>query len=161
MRKVLINVLLPVCTLVLTLSGCQKAGGQRAEGAPDRIPAMPATAAMKPAAFNAGDAQTRLVPVRTVSAAMAPAMSTGGDILTCQNDLNSLKQVNDKAWKVRKRDFDSLVASASVYASVRTDVNGKTRDTLDALYRFKTNKLCVQIERDVLDGLVVRGESIR
>lgn len=157
MRKVLINVLLPVCTLVLTLSGCQKVGEHRAEGAADRIPVMPATAAMKPAAFNAGDTQTHLVPVRTATA----AMGTGGDILTCQNDLNSLKQVNSKAWTMRKRDFDSLVAGASVYASVRTDVNGKTRDTLDALYRFKTNKLCVQIERDVLDGLVARGENIR
>lgn len=161
MRKVLINVLLPVCTLVLTLSGCQKAGEHRGGRAPDRIQAMPATAAVKPAVFNTDNTQTHPAPVRTAPAAMAPAMSTGGDILTCQNDLNSLKQVNNKAWVVRKRDFDSLVAAASVYASVRTDVNGKTRDTLDALYRFKTNKLCVQIERDVLDGLVARGENIR
>ena len=151
MRKVLINVLLPVCTLVLTLSGCQKAGEHRGGRAPDRIQAMPATAAVKPAVFNTDNTQTHPAPVRTAPAAMAPAMSTGGDILTCQNDLNSLKQGNNKAWVVRKRDFDSLVA----------DVNGKTRDTLDALYRFKTNKLCVQIERDVLDGLVARGENIR
>jgi len=157
----LIHVLFPVCTMVLALSGCQKAGVHKAESVPERIPAMPVPAAMKPAPLNVDDAGKHIIPVRGVSGIVEPAMSTNGDILTCQSDLNSLKQVNEKAWKVRKRDFDSLVAGASVYANVRTEVNGKTRDTLDALYRFKTNQLCVQIERDVLDGLIVRGESIR
>jgi hypothetical protein len=69
--------------------------------------------------------------------------------------------VNDKAWTSRKADFDALVSGVSVYASVRGSVSSKTRDTLDALYRYKTNQICTQIERDVLEGLISRGESIR
>ncbi|CAI1746801.1 Uncharacterised protein [Serratia fonticola] len=84
-----------------------------------------------------------------------------GVIPACQRDLDSLKQVNTKVWAVRKADFDALVSGVSVYASVRGNVNGKTRETLDSLYRYKTNQICAQIERDVLEGLISRGESIR
>lgn len=88
--------------------------------------------------------------------------SEGDDaIFTCQRDLDSLRKVNDKAWTSRKADFDALVSGVSVYASVRGSVSSKTRDTLDALYRYKTNQICTQIERDVLEGLISRGESIR
>ncbi|RTP84550.1 hypothetical protein [Enterobacter asburiae] len=91
------------------------------------------------------------------------ARSPQGDdaILTCQRDLDSLRQVNAKAWTSRKTDFEALVSGVSVYANVRGNVSGKTRDTLDALYRYKTNQICAQIERDVLEGLISRGESIR
>lgn len=147
--------------MVLVLSGCQKVGTHKAESIPDRITAMPLATDMKSAPLNVGSTEGRVAPERGASGIVEPAMNTGGDILTCQSDLNSLKHVNEKAWKVRNRDFDSLVASASVYAGVRTEVNGNTRDTLDALYRYKTNQLCARIERDVLDGLVVRGESIK
>lgn len=56
-------------------------------------------------------------------------------ILACKRDLDSLKRVNAKAWTSRKTDFDALVSGVSVYASVRGNVSGKTRDTLDALHR--------------------------
>ncbi|WP_371973012.1 hypothetical protein ACB496_15495 [Lelliottia nimipressuralis] len=98
---------------------------------------------------------------KSTAAGMASTPEGSDAILTCQRDLDSLKRVNEKAWTSRKADFDALVSGVSVYASVRGNVSGKTRDTLDSLYRYKTNQICAQIERDVLEGLISRGENIR
>lgn len=79
----------------------------------------------------------------------------------CQSELASLKQVNPKAYAVKQANFNRLVNNASVYSTVRGDVNAATKDTLDALYKYKTNQLCAEIERDVLQGLIQRGESVK
>ncbi len=79
----------------------------------------------------------------------------------CQSELASLKTVSPKTYAVRKAYFDNLVRTASVYTSVRGDVNALTKDTLDALYKYKTNQLCAEIERDVLNGLIRKGESVK
>ncbi|OMQ20485.1 hypothetical protein BMI79_18280 [Serratia oryzae] len=79
----------------------------------------------------------------------------------CQSELASLQSVNPKAYAAKKAYFDSLVRNASVYSAVRGDVNTQTKDTLDALYKYKTNQVCAEIERDVLNGLIRRGESVK
>ncbi|QPT13772.1 hypothetical protein I6G37_01700 [Serratia rubidaea] len=82
-------------------------------------------------------------------------------ISLCQSELASLKKVNPKAYALRKAYFDSLVNSVSVYGAVRGNVNTQTKDTLDALYKYKTNQACSMIERDVLDALIRKGESVK
>lgn len=79
----------------------------------------------------------------------------------CQKELASLKTVNPRAYAVRKAYFDNLVKTASVYTAVRGEVNSLTKDTLDALYKYKTNQVCAEIERDVLNGLIRKGESVK
>ncbi|TQI81981.1 hypothetical protein FHU10_3066 [Serratia fonticola] len=79
----------------------------------------------------------------------------------CQSELASLKTVNPRAYAVRKAYFDNLVKTASVYTAVRGEVNSLTKDTLDALYKYKTNQVCAEIERDVLNGLIRKGESVK
>ncbi|WP_431225204.1 hypothetical protein ACQ86O_10725 [Serratia sp. L9] len=79
----------------------------------------------------------------------------------CQSELASLKTISPKAYDVRKAYFDNLVKTASVYSAVRGEVNAQTKDTLDALYKYKTNQVCAEIERDVLNGLIRRGESVK
>lgn len=154
MRRYLQGSLLAVVgVLTCLVSGCQ------APGHSDR-----SSEVTKPAA--ASGPYVPNVPTTqggSKRAVTGAARSPEGDdaILTCQRDLDSLRQVNAKAWTSRKTDFDALVSGVSVYAGVRGNVNGKTRDTLDALYRYKTNQMCAQIERDVLEGLISRGESIR
>lgn len=88
-------------------------------------------------------------------------MASDGQLGDCQNELNSLRLISATKYAVSKRDFDNLVKSASVYTQVRGGVNGKTKDTLDALYRYKTNQVCMQIERQVMDGLIRRGEGVK
>lgn len=77
----------------------------------------------------------------------------------CQSELASLKQVNPKAYAIKQANFNRLVNNASVYSAVRGDVSSTTKDTLDALYKYKTNQLCAEIERDVLQGLIQRGKA--
>ena len=107
-------------------------------------------------------------PPVTVTPAPAPAAppppppeKKESRISLCQSELASLKKVNPKAYALRKAYFDSLVNSVSVYGAVRGDVNALTKDTLDALYKYKTNQACSMIERDVLDALIRKGESVK
>ncbi|QHA88228.1 hypothetical protein [Serratia rhizosphaerae] len=105
-------------------------------------------------------------PPVAVAPAPAPVASPPPEkkesrITLCQSELASLKKVNPKAYALRKAYFDSLVNSVSVYGAVRGDVNALTKDTLDALYKYKTNQACSMIERDVLDALIRKGESVK
>ncbi|WON78282.1 hypothetical protein [Serratia sp. UGAL515B_01] len=93
--------------------------------------------------------------------AAAPADSKTTKIGLCQSELVSLKQINPKAYAVKQAEFNRLVNNASVYGSIRGDVNAGTKDTLDALYKYKTNELCADIEHEVLQGLIQRGESVK
>lgn len=86
---------------------------------------------------------------------------SSGQLSLCQKELDALKLISPANYAASKADFDGLVHSASVYAQVRNGVSGNTKDTLDALYRYKTNQICMQIERHVQDGLIRRGESVK
>lgn len=97
----------------------------------------------------------------SVSPPPAPPEAKTNKISLCQSELASLRQVSPKAYAAKKALFDRLVSNASVYSAVRGDVNAGTKDTLDALYKYKTNQLCADIERDVLQGLIQRGESVK
>lgn len=151
MKRYLHGSLLVITGVVTCLvSGCQMQGhSARAEGV------------TKPAAASGPYVPTVQVENKRAVTGASPTPESSDAILACQRDLDSLKRVNEKAWTARKADFDALVSGVSIYGSVRENVNGKTRDTLDSLYRYKTNQICAQIERDVLEGLISRGESIR
>ncbi|WP_336798302.1 hypothetical protein [Erwinia aphidicola] len=82
-------------------------------------------------------------------------------ITLCQRELASLKQLNPKAYTVYQASFNGLVNNAGVYGAVRGDVNVATRETIDALYKYKTNLLCAEIEREVLQGLIRTGENVK
>ncbi|EAO1992407.1 hypothetical protein E0G79_21785 [Salmonella enterica] len=71
----------------------------------------------------------------------------------CGRELKALKRLDARRYALRKTQFDRLMSGASVYADVRTDVAGGTRDAVDAMYRFRTGKLCSEISQDVLDAL--------
>lgn len=82
-------------------------------------------------------------------------------ISRCQSELASLQTISPRAYAARKANFDSLVQNASVYSAVRGEVNSNTKDTLDALYKFKTNQVCADISQDVLNGLIRKVESVK
>ncbi|MFG6655003.1 hypothetical protein ACG0Z5_11095 [Scandinavium sp. M-37] len=80
---------------------------------------------------------------------------------TCQQELLALSKVNQAAYAQRKASFDDLLASASVYTNVRGDIGEDTRTTMDALYKYKTQKLCSDIEQSVRQALINRGENFK
>ncbi|EEU2850699.1 TPA: hypothetical protein SHY07_005011 [Escherichia coli] len=71
----------------------------------------------------------------------------------CRRELEALKKIDSAVYNKRKAEFDRLVSGASLYNGVRSDVGNYTQSAVDALYRFRSDKLCADIASDVLKGL--------
>ncbi|MFP2335346.1 hypothetical protein ACLEW9_13570 [Enterobacter ludwigii] len=82
-------------------------------------------------------------------------------LTVCQRELMVLSKINKLTYSKKKAEFDNLITHASVYTSVRDDIDFKTKDTLDALYKFKAQKFCSDIELAVRQSLISVGENIK
>lgn len=82
-------------------------------------------------------------------------------VMQCQRELEALKTVNMRVYEQKKASFDNLVNNAAMYRSLREQVNGDTRTTLDALYEYKANQICADIRQTVMQNLIRQGERIR
>lgn len=71
----------------------------------------------------------------------------------CRRELEALKKIDSAAYNKRKAEFDKLLSGALLYNGVRSDVGNYTQGAVDALYRFRSDKLCADIASDVLFGL--------
>ncbi|TGB99012.1 hypothetical protein FEK50_20200 [Escherichia sp. E2586] len=71
----------------------------------------------------------------------------------CRRELEALKKIDSAVYNKRKAEFDKLVSGASLYNGVRSDVGNYTQSAVDALYRFRSDKLCADIASEVLLGL--------
>ncbi|HIH9051500.1 TPA: hypothetical protein ACYUXQ_004146 [Escherichia coli] len=90
------------------------------------------------------------------SRSRSPSIEGQGEIERmerCRHELDALKKINQHVYAKRRGQFDLLVSKASIYNSVRSDVGNLTRNTVDAFYRYKSEKLCADIANDVLNGL--------
>ena len=82
-------------------------------------------------------------------------------VAICQNQLMALSKVNNEIYLQKKKVFDNLISGASVYTTVREGIDNETKETLDALYKFKTQKLCNDIEQTLRQTLITQGENIK
>lgn len=71
----------------------------------------------------------------------------------CRRELEALKRIDSAVYSKRKAEFDKLVSGASLYNGVRSEVGNYTQSAVDALYRFRSDKLCADIASEVLNGL--------
>ncbi|EPF4175187.1 hypothetical protein ACSSEF_001223 [Escherichia albertii] len=71
----------------------------------------------------------------------------------CRRELEALKKIDSAVYNKRKAEFDKLVSGATLYNGVRSDVGNYTQSAVDALYRFRSDKLCADIANDVLKNL--------
>ncbi|ECD5144129.1 hypothetical protein E1460_23525 [Salmonella enterica subsp. enterica serovar Caracas] len=71
----------------------------------------------------------------------------------CARELKALKRLDARRYAQRKEQFDRLMSTASLYADVRMDVERETQESVDAMYLFRTGKLCAEISRDVWNAL--------
>ena len=98
-------------------------------------------------------------PDRTADSIPSPPLAeqqTGQDIRhlqQCQLQLKALRTLQATGYPEVQRTFDLLMRGAAQYASLRASVNSATQDTVDALYRYRVNLLCAQINQAVLDRL--------
>ena len=77
----------------------------------------------------------------------------------CQGQLDALKTMDPVQYKRMRSAFDYLMNGAAQYADVRNKTNADTQDTVDSLYRYRSNLLCAQIGQRLLDSLTNRGEA--
>lgn len=63
------------------------------------------------------------------------------------------KKIDSAVYNKHKAEFDKLVSGASLYNGVRSDVGNYIQRAVDALYRFRSDKLCADIASDVLKEL--------
>lgn len=75
------------------------------------------------------------------------------DTERCRRELEVLKRTDSAVYNKRKAEFDKLISGALIYNGVRGDVGNYTQNAVDALYRFKSDKLCADISGDVLNSL--------
>lgn len=79
----------------------------------------------------------------------------------CQRDLQALSKVNPQLYSQNKSRFDELLNQATVYTSVRERVDMQTKDTVDAMYKYKTRIVCSDIKQMVYQSLINSGESLK
>lgn len=82
-------------------------------------------------------------------------------VAECQRDLQALSKVNPQLYSQNKSRFDELLNQASVYTSVRERVDMQTKDTVDAMYKYKTRIVCSDIKQMVYQSLINSGESLK
>ncbi|MFV8808845.1 hypothetical protein ACNSPD_02005 [Yersinia enterocolitica] len=75
----------------------------------------------------------------------------------CQRQLEALQKIDAAKYGVYQQRFDTLMNSAAEYAGVRTNVNVDSQDTLDALYHYRVNLFCSEINQVLLTGLAELG----
>jgi hypothetical protein len=101
--------------------------------------------------------QSSLLP--SAPAQMQVPATTDSVFAQCRRELSSLRLIAPAAYSRRKAEFDQLINRAAIYARVRGDINNQTQDAVDALYQYQTRQLCIRIQRDVVDGLLLRAGS--
>lgn len=104
-------------------------------------------------------------PVLTPEVVATQSEAANGDaevrMQRCHGELQALQKVDGKRYSERKMEFDRLMSGAALYAGIRGAVQSRTQDAVDALYRYKTDKLCADIGQDVLNGLARTGNAGR
>lgn len=79
----------------------------------------------------------------------------------CQRELDAMRGMDNEKYQKFKREFDTLMGGAAQYAGVRQRVKTDTQETVDALYRYRTNRLCADISSAMMTGLAERGERAK
>lgn len=92
---------------------------------------------------------------------LKPENKSEGPVEQCQRELNALGKINTDMYEKRRVAFSGLLKNASVYSSLRQDINSQTKETVDALYKYNTQKLCHDIEQDLQQALISHGENLQ
>ncbi|HDQ7021230.1 TPA: hypothetical protein QBH20_004206 [Escherichia coli] len=113
---------------------------------------------------------THRAPVRKVSSVsqdnnIKPVVTVASDKLNdiekmerCRRELEALKRIDIRIYNQRKGEFDRVMQGADIYSGVRSDIRESTQDAVDAYYRYRVDKLCADISKNVLDSLSDKGK---
>jgi len=99
-------------------------------------------------------------PVKKVAQTNLSEKSDEQRIALCQQRVNSLKNINPQSYQKRIAYFNGLLSNASGYAGIRNNVDASTRKAIDALYKYKTEKFCADVEHELMSDLSNRVENL-
>lgn len=77
----------------------------------------------------------------------------------CQRQLEGLQKMGAAKYGFYQEHFDTLINSAADNTGVHTNVNIDSMDTLDALYHYRVNLFCSEINQVLLTGIAERGKK--
>ncbi|MBJ2078373.1 hypothetical protein JFR19_00730 [Serratia ureilytica] len=119
------------------------------------------SAALLSGCKNTSGSPSQPKPAATAEPDITPAQREAERLAQCQKELDALKGINAQQYTVFRQEFDRLMSGAAQYANLRVRVNNGTQETVDALYRYKVNRLCADIMQATLTGLADRGEKLK
>ncbi|HAO0324563.1 TPA: hypothetical protein IGZ64_004462 [Escherichia coli] len=91
--------------------------------------------------------------IRPVESVVSDKLNDIEKMERCRRELEALKRIDIKLYNQRKAEFDRLMRGADIYSGVRSDVRISTQNAVDAYYRYRVDKMCADISKNVLDSL--------
>lgn len=104
--------------------------------------------------INSADGNT----IKPVVSAVSDKLNDIEKMERCQRELEALKRIDIRVYNQRKAEFDTVMQGADIYSGVRSDVSESTQNAVDAYYRYRVDKLCADISKNVLDSLSDKGK---
>lgn len=143
-----IRPVLSIILMSLTLTGCM---AFRHESPRDHsTPADSAT-------------QTRNTKTDAESTEPAPRRDKAGledaMLKRCESELQALKVVSPEDFHRQTILFAKLMTTASQYGNVRSQADPLTVAAVDALYQYRTSRVCADISWRLLNALSDKGED--
>jgi hypothetical protein len=83
--------------------------------------------------------------------------SNENDIARCEKELQALKTFNSQKYAELDGKFEQVMNGAASYAGVRGIVDPATQHAVDALYQFRSAKVCAEIHAKMLESLVAQS----
>lgn len=155
MIKLLLS--LPLTGLLIT-SGCQLNESEPPKSTVTMQPTQPAKGVSTPLPSAKIESPST---THSESDAYRESSASNGTATICQRELAALSKINPAKYAAQKGVFENLLRSASVYSTVRDDVNPGTKDIMDTLYKYKTQKICNDIQQAINESLIARGENVK
>lgn len=103
--------------------------------------------------FHKSFSRDKNITAQTLSAEELQKQRDEEQLKLCQKQLSALQNIKEQQYQSYRQAFDSIMKNASQYARLRTSVNVDTQETVDALYRYRVNYLCAEVNQAVLTRL--------
>ncbi|MEJ1268948.1 hypothetical protein WDV93_24670 [Pantoea ananatis] len=76
-----------------------------------------------------------------------------------KKELDALKTISPENYQSRMAAFSQLMEAANQYGSIRGEADERTASTIDALYQYRTSRICAGISWILLKALSENGEG--
>ncbi|MBZ8951200.1 hypothetical protein H5S79_05495 [Escherichia coli] len=96
--------------------------------------------------------------IRSVESVVSDKLNDIEKMERCRRELEALKRIDIRIYNQRKGEFDRVMQGADIYSGVRSDIRESTQDAVDAYYRYRVDKMCADISKNVLDSLSDKGK---